>query len=225
MSWESTAIYYRLINQRVKARLGGHHSAKCILYSVDFAEIEALQKQNRWEEAGALLADAALSLQKSGAEVLVLCTNTMHKVAPIIENAISIPLLHIADATAECIKDAKITTIGLLATRFTMEQDFYVGRLRERHGLNVLVPAAADREIVHRVIYDELTHGKVNETSRDEYLRIIDGLVKNGAQAIVLGCTEIGLLIQPALLSLPCFDTTEIHSGRAVAYSLGELPV
>jgi aspartate racemase len=220
MSWESTTIYYRLINQGVKARLGGHHSAKLVLYSVDFAAVEHLQKTNQWNAAGELLAAAARSLQSAGAEFIVLTANTMHKVAPDIERAISIPMLHSADPTGDAIKHAHIQTVGLLGTRFTMEQEFYIGRLRDQHGLNVLTPSEQDRHTVHNVIYDELTHGKLLQSSRDAYLRIIDRLIAAGAQAIVLGCTEIPLLIKPEMLSVPCFDTAELHARRAVDYCL-----
>lgn len=223
MSWESTVTYYRLINEGIKARLGGHHSAKMYLYNVDFAEIEHLQQTSQWEEAGRLLGAAARSLQNAGAEFIVLCTNTMHKVAPTIESAISIPFLHIADPTAEAITAANIKTIGLLGTKFTMEQEFYKARLRGKHKLNVLVPADADRQIVHRVIYEELTQGKVLDKSRDAYLQIINRLIAAGAQGIILGCTEISMLIEPeilSVLSVPCFDTTELHARSAVDFSL-----
>ena len=223
MSWESTAIYYRLINQGVNARLGGHHSAKLLLHSVDFAEIEHLQKTNQWSAAGALLGEAARSLQTAGAEFIVLTANTMHKVAPDIERAISIPLLHIADPTGDAIKDAHIQTVGLLGTRFTMEQEFYVERLREKHGLNVLTPSERDRETVHSVIYDELTHGKVLDSSREAYLQIIDRLIAAGAQGIILGCTEIPMLIKREMLTVPCFDTAEWHARRAVDYCLEDV--
>jgi aspartate racemase len=220
MSWESTAIYYRLINEGIKARLGGHHSAKMILFNVDFAEIEQLQKNDQWDEAGRLLAAAAQSLQLGGAEFVLLCTNTMHKVASAIEAAVPLPLLHIADSTAEAIKAAGLHTVGLLATRFTMEHDFYVGRLRDKHGLNVIVPDADDRATVHRIIYDELVHGKVLKTSRDTYLAIVDRLQSKGAQGIILGCTEIGLLITPTDLDIGCFDSAALHVASAVNYSL-----
>jgi aspartate racemase len=220
MSWESTAIYYRLINEGIKARLGGHHSAKLILFNVDFAEIEQLQKNAQWDEAGRLLAAAAQSLQLSGAEFVLLCTNTMHKVASAIEAAVPLPLLHIADSTAEAIKATGLHTVGLLATRFTMEHDFYVGRLRDKHGLNVIVPDADDRATVHRIIYDELVHGKVLKTSRDTYLAIVDRLQSKGARGVILGCTEIGLLINPTDLDIGCFDSAALHVASAVNYSL-----
>jgi aspartate racemase len=220
MSWESTATYYRLINEDIKARLGGHHSAKLLLYSVDFAEIEHLQKINQWSAAGDLLAAAARSLQNAGAEFIVLCTNTMHKVAAEIESAISIPLLHIADPTAQAINDAQIKTVALLGTRFTMEQEFYAQRLRDRHSLTVLIPPERDRQAIHNVIYEELTHGKVLDSSRAVYLRSVDGLIAAGAQGIIFGCTEISMLITPQMISVPCFDTTALHAKRAVDYSL-----
>jgi aspartate racemase len=220
MSWESTVTYYRLINQGVKARLGGHHSARLFLYNVDFAEIEHLQQTGQWDEAGKLLGIAARSLQDAGAEFILLCTNTMHKVTPAIERAISIPFLHIADPTAVAVKEAHIKTVGLLGTKFTMEQDFYVGHLRDTHGLNVLTPIEQDRQLVHRVIYEELTQGKLRVESREAYLKIIARMIAAGAQGIVLGCTEISMLIKPQMLSVPCFDTTELHANAAVELSL-----
>jgi len=222
MSWESSAEYYRLINEGVKARLGGLHSAKCVLVSVDFAEIEALQVAGRWEEAGALLGQAALSLERAGADFMVLCTNTMHKVAPALEAATRLPLLHIADATAASVKAAGMRRVGLLGTRFTMEQDFYTGRLIQRHGLDVLLPAAAERETVHRVIYDELCLGIITPASRAAYQRIMAGLVAEGAQGLILGCTEIELLVRPEDSSVPQFPTTRLHAEAAVALALEE---
>jgi aspartate racemase len=220
MSWESTVTYYRLINQGIKARLGGHHSAKMILHSVDFAEIEQLQKTNQWSEAGKLLGGAARSLEIAGADCIVLCTNTMHKVAADIEQSVSIPLLHIADGTAAAIKAAGVDTVGLLGTRFTMEQDFYVGRLRDRHGINVLCPTQEERNEVHRVIYDELVHGTVLDESKNKYLQIIEHLTDQGAQGIVLGCTEISMLIAPGDVSLRYFDTAGLHAASAVDFAL-----
>lgn len=220
MSWESTMPYYRLINEGIKQRLGGLHSARIILYSVDFHDIEALQRDGRWGEAGALLAEAAQSLQAAGAHFLVLCTNTMHKVAPAIEAAVTIPLLHIADPTAVAVKQSGLRTVGLLGTRFTMEQDFYRGRLEARHGLKVVIPDAADRDTVHRVIYDELCLGVTRDVSRAAYRDIIGRLVAQGAQGIILGCTEIGLLVGPADSSVPIFDTTALHAEDAVAMAL-----
>ena len=222
MSWESTVPYYRQINETVKQRLGGLHSARIILYSVDFHEIERLQHAGDWEAAGKLLADCARALESAGADFLVLCTNTMHKVAPAIEAAVRIPLLHIADATAEEINQSGFSAVGLLGTRFTMEQDFYRDRLRGRHGLQVLVPAQEDREVVHRVIYDELCLGKVLPGSRSEYRRIIDALVSQGAEAIILGCTEISLLVDQQDSSVPLFDTAAIHARKAAEWAFSD---
>lgn len=220
MSWESTVPYYRQVNETIKEHLGGLHSAKVVLYSVDFHEVERLQHAGDWDAAGALLADAARSLQAAGADFLVLCTNTMHKVAHAIEGAVNIPLFHIADPTAEEIKRAGYTRIGLLGTRFTMEQAFYKDRLRERHGLDVIVPAQEDRDIVHRIIYEELCLGRIVDGSRDEYRRIIAGLVEQGAQAIILGCTEISLLVAQQDAAVPLFDTTAIHARKAAEWAL-----
>ena len=220
MSWESTVPYYRLINEAIKERLGGLHSAKLILYSVDFYEIERLQHSGNWNAAGTLLAGAAHSLEAAGADFLVLCTNTMHKVAPAIEAAVRIPLFHIADPTAGEIKRAGFSKVGLLATRFTMEQAFYKGRLRERHGLDVLVPDQDDRDIVHRVIYDELCLGIIKPESQAEYRRIIAKLVERGAEAVILGCTEISLLVGPRDSAVPSFDTTAIHACKAAEFAL-----
>ena len=220
MSWESTVPYYRTVNRVVGARLGGLHSARVVLFSVDFHEIEQLQHADRWTEAGEVLAAAARSLERAGADFLVLCTNTMHRVAPEITRACALPLLHIADATAERIQAAGVRRVGLLGTRFTMEQDFYRGRLERGHGLHVLVPPPEDREIVHRVIYDELCRGIVREESRSEYRRIVAGLVRAGADGVILGCTEITLLFGPEDASVPLFDTTEIHAEAAAALAL-----
>ena len=220
MSWESTVPYYRQVNETIKEHLGGLHSAKVVLYSVDFHEVERLQHAGDWDAAGALLADAARSLQAAGADFLVLCTNTMHKVAHAIEGAVNIPLFHIADPTAEEIKRAGYSRIGLLGTRFTMEQAFYKDRLRERHGLDVIVPAQQDRDIVHRIIYEELCLGRIVDGSRDEYRRIIAGLVEQGAQAIILGCTEISLLVAQQDAAVPLFDTTAIHARKAAEWAL-----
>jgi len=220
MSWESTVPYYQTINRVVGERLGGLHSARIVLYSVDFHDIEQLQHAERWSEAGEILVGAARALERAGAEFLVLCTNTMHKVAPAIEASVRLPLLHIADATAERIQTAGVTRVGLLATRFTMEQDFYRGRLESRYGLQVLVPPAEHREIVHRVIYDELCRGKTLEGSRAEYQRIMAALVARGARALILGCTEIGLLVRPGDAAVPLFDTTLIHAETAARFAL-----
>ena len=222
MSWESSIEYYRIINETTKARLGGLHSAKSLMVSVDFADIEILQHQGRWMEAAKLLVDAARSLENGGADFIVLCTNTMHKVADEIQAGVKIPLLHIADATAELVKVSGIQNIGLLGTRFTMEEEFYKGRLTQNYGLKVRVPSAEDREIVHRVIYDELVLGKIKGRSKEQYVRIIEQIVKEGAEGIILGCTEIGLLIRQEDSPVPLFDTTRIHAEAAVDYALAE---
>jgi aspartate racemase len=219
MSWESTVPYYRLINQTVKQELGGLHSARLILYSVDFAEIERLQMSGDWDTAGQVLADAARALRAGGAELLVICTNTMHKVADVVEAASGLPVLHIADATANEIRARGLQRVGLLGTRFTMEQDFYRQRL-VGHGLEVLVPDADDRGIVHRVIYDELCLGQVRDESRQQYRRIITGLVARGAQGVILGCTEIGLLVGDDDASVPLFDTAALHARHAALAAL-----
>lgn len=220
MSWESTIPYYRHINEAVKDRLGGLHSAKVILFSVDFHEIEQLQHAGDWHKAGALLADAAAALERAGAECIVICTNTMHKVADQVQAAVSIPLLHIADPTASAIKAAGLNTVGLLGTRFTMEQDFYRQRLERDHDLNVLIPEEQDRAIIHKVIYEELCLGIVQDDSRKLYVTIIDRLVARGAQAIILGCTEISLLVRPQDAQVPLFDTTAIHAADAARWSM-----
>lgn len=219
MSWESTVLYYQIVNETVNERLGGLHSAKLVLVSVDFQGIELLQQTGAWEDAGCVMGDAAKSLQAAGADFIVLCTNTMHKVAHAIERAVDIPLLHIADATAEEIKHSGINRVGLLGTRFTMEQDFYRGRLSDGHNLEVIVPNQVDRDTVHTVIYDELCRGAVLAESRAQYKRIIQTLVDDGAQAIVLGCTEIAMLIGPQDSPVPVFDTTSIHARRAAEYA------
>ena len=221
MSWESTVPYYRIINETVKARLGGLHSAKLVLVSVDFHEIECMQHAGDWAAAGEAMADAARRLQAAGVDFIVLCTNTMHKVAGAIERAVEIPLLHIADPTAAAIKVAGHSTVGLLGTRFTMEQTFYRDRLVSKHGLNVIVPDDADRAIVHRVIYEELCLGEIRDESRDEYRRIIAKLVERGAQAIILGCTEISLLVVARDATVPLFDTTRLHAEGAAPACLG----
>jgi aspartate racemase len=212
MSWQSTVPYYQTINRVVGERLGGLHSARIVLYSVDFHDIEQRQHSGRWSEAADILVAAARALERAEAAFLVLCTNTMHKVAPQIEAAVPLPLLHIADPTAERITAAGARRVGLLATRFTMEDDFYRGRLQGRHGLDVLVPSADDRAVVHRVIYEELCRGRIREESRAEYRRIMRSLVEKGAEAVILGCTEIGLLVGPGDASVPLFDTTQIHA-------------
>jgi aspartate racemase len=220
MSWESTASYYKALNEGVKKSLGGLHSAKICMYSVDFDEIEKLQHQGNWSGAANILSKAAKSVEAGGADFLLICTNTMHKVAQEISSQISIPILHIADATAEKLLEDNINCVGLLGTKFTMEQDFYKGRLSEKHNIQVLVPDADERKIVHNVIYSELCLGKVFESSRNEYLKIIDNLYAKGAQAIILGCTEIALLVQQQHTSVPLYDTTEIHAAEAVKHAL-----
>lgn len=220
MSWESTLPYYRHINEAVRERLGGLHSARLVLYSLDFHEIEALQRQGDWAAAGRLLADAARRLESAGADFLLLCTNTMHKVADAIEAASDLPLLHIADPTATAIRAAGLQRVGLLGTRFTMEQPFYRERLEQRHGIQVLVPDEPDRAEVHRVIYEELCRGVVSEASRQAYRQVIGRLMANGAQAVILGCTEIGLLVQPGDAGVPLFDTCRLHARAAADLAL-----
>ena len=220
MSWESTVAYYQIINRAVGERLGGLHSAQIVLHSVDFHEIEQLQHAARWDEAGALLAEAAAAVEAAGADFLVLCTNTMHKVAPQIASRIEIPLLHIADATGAEIRAAGLERVALLGTRFTMEDDFYRGHLRERFELDLVVPPERDRVSVHRVIYEELCRGKILESSRAEYLRIIARLVEQGAEGVILGCTEMSLLLDNADGGVPFFDTTAIHAQRAALLAL-----
>jgi len=222
MSWESSAEYYRIVNEATRDRLGGLHSADCLLRSVDFTDIEVLQRSSRWEEAGAVLAAEAASLVAAGAELIVLCTNTMHKVADAIGAAVEVPFVHIADTTADAVRAGGLQTVGLLATGYTMDQDFYVGRLRDRHGLTVLVPDEADRRIVHSVIYDELCVGVVDDGSRHEYRRIMGALADRGAEGILLGCTEIDLLVGPQDSPVPLFDTTRLHAERAVELALAE---
>ena len=220
MSWESSAEYYRLANEATRDRLGGLHSADCLLRSVDFAEIEQMQRDGQWARAGTLLAAEAAALEAAGAELLVLCTNTMHKLADAITAAIEIPFVHIADTTAEAVHADGLGSVGLLATAYTMEQDFYVGRLRDEHGLDVMVPSELDRRIVHDVIYDELCVGVVADDSRKEYRRIIHDLARRGAEGILLGCTEIDLLVGPHDAPVPVYDTTRLHAERAVDLAL-----
>jgi aspartate racemase len=224
MSWESSIEYYRLVNERVKATLGGFHSAHTVLYSVDFATIERLQADDRWDEAGVELNQAARALEAAGADFVVLCTNTMHKVAPQLTDGLGIPLLHIGDATAAAIKAAGIGRIGLLGTGFTMGQPFYRERLAA-HGLEVLVPNTEDRDLVHRVIYDELVLGIVKPESRKAYQDVIARLVEAGAEGVIYGCTEIELLVGPADASVPTFPTTSLHADAAVDYALGKAPL
>ena len=222
MSWESTVPYYQTINRVVGERLGGLHSARIVLYSVDFHEIEGLQHAGRWSEAAEILVSAARCLERAGAECLVLCTNTMHKVAPQIETSVTIPLLHIADATAKRVAAAGTRKVALLGTRFTMEEDFYRDRLATGRPLEILTPSPEDRGTVHRVIYDELCRGKIRDESRTEFCRIVRDLVSKGAEALILGCTEIGLLLRPLDVSVPLFDTAQIHAEEAALYALHE---
>jgi len=220
MSWESTIPYYRQINEAIKQRLGGLHSARMVLYSVDFHEIEQLQHAGQWERAGVVLADAAQRLELAGADGIVLCTNTMHKVAAQIGQAVGIPLLHIADPTAQALGAEGYSTVGLLGTRFTMERDYYRTCLEQRHGLTVLIPDETDRATVHRIIYEELCLGRILDASRAAYLSIIRRLRDNGAQAIILGCTEISLLVEPRHVDVPLFDTTRLHALHAAEWAL-----
>jgi len=220
MSWESTATYYRLINVEVGRRMGGFHSAQIVLSSVDFAEIERMQTTGNWEAAGRALAKEAIALEHAGADLLLLATNTMHKVAGAIERAVSTPLLHIADPSGRAVVARGIRTVALLGTRYTMEQDFYKGRLASRYGVKALVPDADDRATVDGVIFDELVHGKVIETSKRSYLDIIGRLVESGAEGVILGCTEIGMLVGRKDVAVPVFDTTELHAAAAVAAAI-----
>ncbi|MCF4124549.1 aspartate/glutamate racemase family protein [Methylobacterium sp. SyP6R] len=222
MSWESSAEYYRIINETVRDRLGGLRSARCLMWSFDFGEIEALQHAGRWDEATAALIDAARRLERGGADIVVICTNTMHRMADAVQAAIGLPLLHIADPTAERIRAAGLSRVGLLGTAFTMEQDFYKGRLAARHSLDVLVPEAEDRAEVHRVIYEELVRGRALPASREAYRAVIARLVARGAQAVILGCTEIMLLVRPEDSPVPLFDTTAIHAEAAVDWALAD---
>lgn len=220
MSWESTVTYYQLINRGVARELGGLHSAKILLASLDFEEIAAMQREERWEEAAAMLAGAAKGLRDSGADAVMICTNTMHVAAPTIEVAVDIPLLHIVDATGDALRKAGVSRVGLLGTRFTMEQPFYRDRLANNFGLDVIVPPLAQREDVHRIIYDELCQGTIHDISRSRYLETIAGLVEGGAEAVVLGCTEIGLLVGENDTDVPLFDTTRLHAAAAVRFAL-----
>ncbi|MGX8940450.1 aspartate/glutamate racemase family protein [Symbiopectobacterium sp. Eva_TO] len=220
MSWESTVPYYRLINERVQQRLGGLHSAKLILHSVDFHDIEQLQAQGAWEQAAQRLSEIALGLRQAGAEAIVICTNTMHKVADQVESASQLPVLHIADATADSLKQVGMTRVGLLGTRYTMEQDFYRGRLRERHGIDVIIPQPDQRDEINRVIYDELCRGVLLDRSREAFSIIIDRLALQGAEGVILGCTEIPLLIHQSDTKIPLFDTSHLHAIAAADYAL-----
>lgn len=220
LSWESSAEYYRIINQAAQRRLGGLHSADCLLLSFDFAEIEALQVAGDWAAASQRMVSAAQQLERAGAGCIVICSNTMHRMAEAVQAAVELPLIHITDATAQPILQAGLQTVGLLGTRFTMRQDFYRGRLSERHGLNVLIPDEAGCESVHGIIYDELVRGEIRDQSRREYQRVIEQLGAAGAQAVILGCTEISLLIKPPDSPLPTFDSTELHALAALDWAL-----
>ena len=220
MSWESTVSYYQAINRNVQMRLGGLHSAKIILESVDFAPIAQMQSDSEWEKAGLVLAESAARLQTAGADCVLICTNTMHNVAEQVENAIDVPLLHIADATAHALQADHICKVGLLGTRFTMEQDFYKGRLTQQHGIEVITPSDTSRTIVHDVIYNELCLGQICNDSREQYLQIIQELAQAGAQAVILGCTEIALLVKQGDTAMPLYDTTAIHAQAAVEFAL-----
>ena len=220
MSWESTATYYRELNEGIKTKLGGLHSAKICMVSVDFEEIEKLQHIGDWDGTAVILSEAAMAIEKGGADFLLICTNTMHKVAPQIEANISIPVLHIVDATAQRLREAGIKKVGLLGTRFTMEQDFYKGRLVEKYGIDVIVPNEPEREDVHSVIYNELCLGTIDQNSREKYLKIIAQLAASGAEAVILGCTEIALLVKQNHTATPLYDTTAIHAEQAVLEAL-----
>ncbi|WP_420994288.1 aspartate/glutamate racemase family protein [Cupriavidus sp. 30B13] len=220
MSWESSAEYYRLINQDMKQRLGGHHNARSVMVTVGFEQVKALQHAGRWDELAGIMRDAALKVQAAGADFVVLCTNTMHRVAPAIEAALAVPFLHIVDPTAQALRAAGIARVGLLGTAFTMEQDFYRGRMLERHGIEAVVPGPEARALVHRIIYDELCHGVVRDASREAYRRVIGELQAQGVGGVILGCTEIALLIGQGDVPLPVFDTTALHAQAAVSRAL-----
>jgi aspartate racemase len=220
MSWESSLTYYRMVNQIVKKRLGGFHSAECLMYSVDFHEIEQHQARGEWRAATQSMIDVARKVEKGGADFLIICTNTMHKMADAVQESIQIPLLHIADPTADKVKSLGIKKIALLGTRFTMEQDFYKGKLIDDHGLEVILPTDAEMDVVHNIIYQELCLGEIKTASRTRYLDIIDNLIRNGAEGVILGCTEIGLLVKDGDSQVPFFDTAEIHAEAAVDYAL-----
>lgn len=222
MSWESSIEYYRIINETVRNSMGGLHSAKSLLYSVDFAEVEILQQKGLWDEAAVIMADAAISLEKGGADLVIICTNTMHKLADAVEKSVSIPLLHIADPTGALILEQKANPIALLGTRFTMEEPFYRQRLVEKFGLDVIIPEKPDRTLIHSVIYDELCLGHVRKESKAKYIDIINRLAAQGAKGVILGCTEIGLLVEQKDCPIPLFDTTRIHARAAVIHAIGE---
>ena len=225
MSWESSLEYYRIINETVKEKLRGFHSAKIAMYSVDFEEVEKLQRQGNWDEATRLMIDAAQRIEKAGAEFVVICTNTMHKMAEEVQKSIDIPLLHIVDVTAEKIKGQGIRKVGLLGTRFTMEEDFYKGRLLKKHEIEVIIPEEEERVRIHNILYDELCLGEIKKLSRDKFKEIIENLVARGAEGVILGCTEIPLLVNQEDYEIPLFDTTAIHAITAVEYALGEYKI
>jgi aspartate racemase len=220
MTWHSTLEYYRLINAGIQARLGENHSAQCVVYSVEFAEVQKLQHAGEWDKLAGFMVEAAKRIELAGADVLLICANTMHRMADVIAAALSIPLLHIADAAAAEIRKQGLQTVGLLGTRFTMEQDFYRNHLEKRHGLKILIPGEEDRKIVHDIIYQELGRGIISETSREVYKSVIRNLDENGAEGVILGCTEIPLLIRPEDYPIPMFDTTALHAAAAVALAL-----
>ena len=220
MSWESSLEYYRIVNETVKERLGGFHSAKCLMYSVDFEEIERLQHQGDWDAATEVLVDAARRVERGGADLLLICTNTMHLMAEAVKDSVNIPLLHIVDVTAEAILARGQKTVGLLGTRFTMEREFYSGRLRDRHGISVLIPEEAERKVIHGILYNELCLGEIRSASRDAFRKIIDGLAARGAEGVILGCTEIPLIVDQGEYELPLYDTTALHARAAVSLAL-----
>ena len=220
MSWESSLEYYRIINEQVKEKLGGLHSAKSLMYSLNFAEIEKLQHQGKWDKLTSVMIKAAQNLEKGGADFVLICTNTMHKMADDVQDNINIPLLHLVDTTADKIKQNRLKKVGLLGTKFTMEEDFYKGRLMNKYGLDVIIPNEKDRKIIHQVIYQELCLGNIKKSSKDRYIEIINKLIESGAEAVILGCTEIPLLIQQEDVKVPLYDTTAIHAEAAVEYSL-----
>lgn len=220
MSWESSLEYYRIINEQVKEKLGDLHSAKSLMYSLNFAEIEKLQHQGKWDKLTSLMIKAAQNLENGGADFVLICTNTMHKMADDVQDNINIPLLHLVDTTADKIKQNRLRKVGLLGTNFTMEEDFYKGRLMNKYGLDVIVPNENDRQIIHQVIYQELCLGNIKKSSKDQYIEIINKLIESGAEAVILGCTEIPLLIQQEDVKVPLYDTTTIHAEAAVEYSL-----
>ena len=223
MSWESSLEYYRILNEQIKQKLGGLHSAQCLMYSVDFGPIAQLQHDNDWEELSRIMVETGQRLEKGGADFIIICTNTMHKMAKEVGAGISIPLIHIADTTAEEIKRQGLNTVALLGTRFTMEQDFYKGRLAEKHGLKVLTPDDTDMDTIHRIIYKELCLGTILKDSKTEYLRIIEKLIDQGAEGIILGCTEIPLLVKQKDVSVPILDTTQLHAEAAVEFAIGNI--